>query len=272
VTVHKDRLFGKDEQTTYRLTLLDDRVAQAEPFERDLVDFLFHDVAEGSTFVLSELKDLAKDRRVEFAKGYTAWQKAVKDEGERREYLVSKASLMAFLGTAAAFVGIGAAVVAAVFSGWLWFFLGVPVCLALLFAARAIKRRSNEAAELHAQYAALERYLKDFGRMQEKPPDAVVLWERFLVYAVVFGIADEVVKAMRVRVPDVVTDPAFGPSYLLWFGMPGDGGGLSAFGELHESFGEAVSVATSSSSSGGGGGGFSGGGGGGGGGGGFGAG
>ena len=37
-----------------------------------------------------------------------------------------------------------------------------------------------------------ERYLKDFGRLDEKPPDAVVLWEQFLIFAVVFGIADKV--------------------------------------------------------------------------------
>ena len=193
-------------------------------------------------------------------------------EGEQRGYLDPQADRMAFVASAFAFVAIVAAGAAAVFSGFWWFFLGVPVGLVLIFVARAVKRRSQEAAELHAQYAALERYLKDFGRLQEKPPDAIVLWEQFLIFAVVFGIADQVAKAMTVKVPEVVNDPAFRTPYILWWGMPGDGGGLSAFGELHQSFSQAVSVATSSSSSGsGGGGGFSGGGGGGGGGGGFGA-
>ncbi len=194
-------------------------------------------------------------------------------EGERRGYLDPQADRMAFVASAFAFVAIVAAGAAAVFSGFWWFFLGVPVGLVLIFVARAVKRRSQEAAELHAQYAALERYLKDFGRLQEKPPDAIVLWEQFLIFAVVFGIADQVAKAMTVKVPEVVNDPAFRTPYLLWWGMPGEGGGgLSAFNELHQSFSQAVSVATSSSSSGsGGGGGFSGGGGGGGGGGGFGA-
>ena len=157
------------------------------------------------------------------------------------------------------------------FSGLFWFWLGVPVGLLLAYLAKAIKRRSLEAAELHAQYAALERYLKDFGRLDEKPPDAIVLWEQFLIYAVVFGCADQVVKAMSKKLPELLEDPGFQSTYFVFWGMP-DGGGLSAFDSLHDSFGEAVSVATSSSSSGsGGGGGFSGGGGGGGGGGGFGA-
>jgi uncharacterized membrane protein len=142
----------------------------------------------------------------------------------------------------------------------------------LIGLSRTIKRRSNEAAELFAQYGALKRYMKDFGRMQEKPPDAVVLWEQFLVYAVVFGIADQVVKDMQLRIPEVVQDPAFGRMYWLMFPMHGGGFADSPFSQMSESFTQSLAVATSSSSSGsGGGGGFSGGGGGGGGGGGFGA-
>jgi uncharacterized membrane protein len=271
VTVHKERLFGKDDTISYKLTLRDERLEELLPYERHLVTFLFHEVAESPSLVLSELKDLATTHRAAFAKGYSSWTTMATKEGERRQYLDAGADRMAFIGGALAFVGAVAAGAAAIFSGWLWFFVSIPVCVVLIFAARAIKRRSQEAAELHAQYAALERYLKDFGRLQEKPPDAVVLWEQFLVYAVVFGIADEVVKAMTVKVPDVIDDPGFRTGYFIWFASPGDGG-MAAFDEMHQSFSAAVSVATSSSSSGsGGGGGFSGGGGGGGGGGGFGA-
>jgi uncharacterized membrane protein len=271
VTVHKERLLGKDETISYQLTLHDERLGELLPYERHLVTFLFHEIAESPTLVLSELKDLAKTHRTAFAKGYSTWTSMVTHEAERRKFLDAQADRMAFTGAALGFVGAVAAGAVAIFSGWLWFFAGIPVCVVLIFVSRAIKRRSQEAAELDAQYLALERYLKDFGRLQEKPPDAVILWEQFLVYAVVFGIADEVTKAMTVKVPEVVDDPAFRTGYFIWFAAPGDGG-VAAFSEMHESFAAAVSVATSSSSSGsGGGGGFSGGGGGGGGGGGFGA-
>jgi uncharacterized membrane protein len=272
VVVQEDGIFGSKDTTTYKLTLHDERLAELLGYERQLCTFLFHEIAGGDTLVLSELKDLAKTQRTAFAGGFRTWKDKVEKEGERRGYLDPQADRMAFAASAFAFVAIVAAGAAAVFSGFWWFLLGVPVGVALIFVARAVKRRSPEAAELHAQYAALERYLKDFGRLDEKPPDAVALWEQFLIYAVVFGIADQVAKAMTIKVPEVVNDPAFRTPYILWWGIPGDGGGLSAFSEMHQSFSQAVSVATSSSSSGsGGGGGFSGGGGGGGGGGGFGA-
>jgi uncharacterized membrane protein len=272
VVVVQDGLFRDSEKVTYKLTLHDERLEELLDYERQLCKFLFHQMADGNELVLSELKTIAQTHRSSFAKGYQTFKSKVEKEGEQRGYLDPKADRMAFTASAWAFVAMVAAGAAAVFSGFWWFFAGIPLCVVLIIMARAVKRRSPEAAELHAQYAALERYLKDFGRLDEKPPDAVVLWEQFLVYAVVFGIADEVTKAMTVKVPDVVGDPAFRTPYLLWWGMPGDSAGLSAFNEIHQSFSSAVSVATSSSSSGsGGGGGFSGGGGGGGGGGGFGA-
>ena len=272
VVVVEDGLFKDSEKVTYKLTLHDDRLEELLEHERQLCKFLFHQMADGNELVLSELKEIAKTHRASFAKGFQTWKSKVQKEGEQRGYLDAKADRMAFTASAWAFVAMVAAGAAAVFGGFWWFFAGIPVCIVVILVARVVKRRSPEAAELHAQYAALERYLKDFGRLDEKPPDAIVLWEQFLVYAVVFGIADQVTKAMTVKVPEVVNDPGFRTPYLLWWGMPGDRAGLSAFNEIHDSFSSAVSVATSSSSSGsGGGGGFSGGGGGGGGGGGFGA-
>lgn len=270
VEVEEKGLLGPRTETTYRLTLQEDRLGGLESLERDLVDLLFDEMAESPSFVLSELRDLVKERRTTVAAGYKEWADKVKKAGEERGFLDAKADRMAFVGAALGFAAAVASAAAAVFSQFWWFFIGLAVSVLLIFLARAIKRRSAEAAELHAQYLALKRYMKDFGRMDEKPPDAVVLWEHFLVYAVVFGIADQVVKAMQVRIPEVVQDPAFGRMHWLMFPMPGGGG--SPFSEMSESFTQAVAVATSSSSSGsGGGGGFSGGGGGGGGGGGFGA-
>jgi uncharacterized membrane protein len=268
----EDGLLGSREETSYRLTLQEDKLGGQLDFERDLVDLLFNEMAQSSSFVLSELKDMVKKRRASVAMGYKSWVGKVQAEGERHGYLDAKADRMAFAGAAVSFVAIVGAGAAAVFSQFWWFLIGVVVGILMVSLSRAIKRRSLEAAELHAQYEALKRYMKDFGRMDEKPPDAVVLWEQFLVYAVVFDMADEVVKAMQVRIPEVVQDPAFGRMYWLMFPMYGAGGGGSPFSEMSQSFTQAVAVATSSSSSGsGGGGGFSGGGGGGGGGGGFGA-
>ena len=263
-------LGGSSSETSYKLTLHEEKLGDLLPYEHHLVNFLFTEIAGGWSFVIADLKDLAKAKRTEFAAGYKAFTDMVGDEGTSRGYLNAEADRMAFTGAAFGFIAAVAAGVAGVFGRFYWALIGLPVGIALIFVSRSIKRRSDEAAELYAQYQALRRYMKDFGRMDEKPPDSVVLWQQFLVYAVVFDMADHVAKTMQVKVPDVMQDPAFRTMTFMMIAQPGMG--PSPFNAIDQSFGQAVAVATSNSSSGvGGGGGFSGGGGGGGGGGGFGA-
>ena len=267
----RDGFFGDKEEITYRLTRHEDREADLLDYERRLLKLFFDELGHSDTVIVSELKELAKKHRSSVASGWNVWKNKVTAEAESRGFLDPTADRMAFTGSALSFVAMVAAGAAGLLGEYYLFLLGIPVGIGLIYTSRSIKRRSQEAAELHAQYAALERYLKDFGRLDEKPPDAVVLWQQFHIYAVVFGIAGQVTKALSAKLPQLIEEPAFRNTYFIYWGMP-DGGGMSAFDSLHSSFNEAVSVATSSQSSGsGGGGGFSGGGGGGGGGGGFGA-
>ena len=102
---------------------------------------------------------------------------------------------------------------------WQWELLvPVAVCVGFAVASPVMSRRSREAAELHAQLKALDRYLRDFGRLHEKPPAAAVLWERYLVMAVVFGIATQVIEQMRIHVPQMASDPEF--TSVFWFTTP----------------------------------------------------
>jgi len=124
-----------------------------------------------------------------------------------------------------------------------------------------MNRRSREGNELYRTYVAVRDFLRDFSRLEEAPPSSVILWNRFLVLAVIFGIAEEVIEQLRVRLPDVIKDPGFQTSY--WWIYAG-GYGHSPVASLSESFATASQVAASEmSSASGGGGGFSGGGGGG---------
>jgi uncharacterized membrane protein len=131
-----------------------------------------------------------------------------------------------------------------------------------VFAARRTGwvRRTPEGALLRARWEAFRRYLRDFSRLEEAPPIALDLWDRYLVYAVALGVAEEVLEAARLRAPEELERA----SSIYWYGHHGYTGGSTenAFAGLTS----ALSGAFAPPSSSGGGGGFSGGGGGGGGG------
>lgn len=138
-----------------------------------------------------------------------------------------------------------------------------------------LRRRTAAGAQRHAEWAGLKRYLQDFSQLEDAPSGHLVLYERYLVAAVALGVADELIDALRVKMPQVANDPTFATWYV--GSRVGGVGGFSSLGDFSSNLSSATASSfrpppSSSRSSGGGfSGGFSGGGGGGGGGGGFGA-
>ena len=73
------------------------------------------------------------------------------------------------------------------------------VSILLLIYTATAKKRTIKGAEEYAKWAALKRFLKDFGRMDEKELPEVALWEKYLVYAVVLGCAKKLSKTMKIK-------------------------------------------------------------------------
>ena len=245
--------------------------AHLTTIDAGLLDFVFGTAEYGDSISLSELTNWAELNTASFQSAMKAWRQTVRDEVDKQGFLEQsgqKAQLQTlFCGIAVLALSI---ILGVVSRTWVAPGAGGAVGLFMIVTCTAMKRRTPAAATLHAQYTGLYNYMRDFGRLQEKPPEAVVLWESYLVLAVVFGIAHKVADQMSVRVPEVLADPGFHGTYGWAFAASGFSG--HSFSAFSSGFGAAVAAGTpsSSGSSGGGfGGGFSGGGGGGGGGGAF---
>lgn len=127
-------------------------------------------------------------------------------------------------------------------------------------------RARTKIAQLEsARWSAFRRYLTDFPRLEDAPPVSIVLWERYLVYGIAFGIAEQVLQAAHLQMPEEMQKQ----SSLYWIGSGNQFGASAtalAISDLNSGFGSALSPPSSSGSGGGGGFGSGGGGGGGGGG------
>lgn len=243
---------------------------QVSALDTELLDLLFGKVAAGKpTLVLSDIETYAKANAQTFSSAVAAWKASAEAEADKLGLFETESwSRQVGIFVLAAFVA-GFSIAGIFMSGTGWSAcVAMPVALALSVVGVYMRRRSRAGNELYRQYAAVRDYLKDFSRLDEAPPTSVILWNRFIVLAVVFGIAEQVIEQLRIKVPQVVADPAFQTSYW-WAYSSGHGSPVHA---VSSSFVSAASVAKSEmSSASGGGGGFSGGGGFGGGGGGFGA-
>ncbi|ODS40858.1 MAG: hypothetical protein A7315_07380 [Candidatus Altiarchaeales archaeon WOR_SM1_79] len=96
----------------------------------------------------------------------------------------------------------------------------------------------------YEKWKAFEHFLTDFSQMERYPPASVVLWGHFIVYATALGIADKVIKNMRLILPEEEVESM----------------GIYAYPGVASSFNHALNSGISTATAGSGGGGFSGGG------------
>lgn len=61
------------------------------------------------------------------------------------------------------------------------------------------KKRTIVGAEEYKQWKALKNYLNDFGKFSDKEVPDIILWEKYLVYATLFGCAKKIIKTMKVE-------------------------------------------------------------------------
>lgn len=110
------------------------------------------------------------------------------------------------------------------------------------------------------QWKAFKKYMEDFSYLNEKEVPQLVLWEKYLVFATAFGIADKVLKQLKVKYPELNNQDNLN-NMILFSIMSGPNGLNTDFiSSLNTSTTHMYSSTYSSDS--GGGGGFSGGGGG----------
>jgi uncharacterized membrane protein YgcG len=199
------------------LSLDRSRLGRADDLTQPLVRLLDEAIGSGS-MTMDELRRWAAANAQRFRGGVDTWRDGVRQRA-RALGLVEKgwggrAALAAAATGLAAILAAGLALLS-----WQWeLLIPAAACIGFCVASPVMRRRSREAAELHARFKALDRYLRDFGRLHEKPAAAAVLWERYLVMAVVFGIATQVIEQMRIHVPQVTSDPEF--TAVFWFTTP----------------------------------------------------
>lgn len=115
---------------------------------------------------------------------------------------------------------------------------------------------TQEGVNESEKWKGLKKYMEEFSMLDKREVPEIVIWEKFLVYATAFGIADKVLKQLKIVYPDIENTIDVNTYSYMYLMMHTD---------FSSSFSNSISSSMSSaySSASGGGGGFSGGGGGG---------
>ncbi|MDI6860995.1 MAG: DUF2207 domain-containing protein [Caldisericia bacterium] len=138
----------------------------------------------------------------------------------------------------------------------------------LILISTFMPRRSLIGAKEFNKWNAFKKFLKDFSNLKEAIPLSIILWEKYLIYATLFGISERVLNELKYLIPKLDESEIRKSSLfsIAYHGGVYDFSGISTnLNSLVSTFNSMSKIAASSLSSSGGGGGFSGGGGGGGG-------
>jgi len=235
------------------------------------------DLSESEAYFFNFLKGYSVDNQLDFSdlkkslkkseskakafnSKYNAYQSIVKDNVKARGYFKTTGYLFALL--LGILLGIGGIVLtpimiahptadlqmlAAVLSG-----IYLLTAAVIFFLPKDVFGKwTKEGLTYYRKWINLKKFLEEFSLMSEYPPDSVIVWEEFLVYATAFGIADKVEKALKKLVPKEQWERQ--SNHSLMYGAYGYGLGYN-IGSVRN-----VALQTVSKSSSGSGGGFSGG-------------
>lgn len=204
-------------KNNYRFTLVNrDNTTDTEDV---LLDFLFETVGKENTFTSEQLDKYAKGSRTyaTFQSKYTNWLRCVRKEGEQKGFYEKNGLPIVS--------GIFILLIALFFSFAIYYYqvdfilgyLVFPLSLIYLLYSLFLKKRTIKGNEDYVRWKAFKNFLEDFGTFELKELPEIVLWERYLVYAAVFGLTTEVEKAMNTKIkeyPEYVASSYYYPSWV----------------------------------------------------------
>lgn len=68
--------------------------------------------------------------------------------------------------------------------------------------AKKLNVLTQKGIDMQEQWKGLKKYMEDFSMLDKREVPELVIWEKYLVYATAFGIADKVIKQLKIVYPN----------------------------------------------------------------------
>lgn len=178
-------------------------VSEAEGF---LLTWFFEEIGGDGQVTVEEINKSAKKNYDKFLNNYTKWRGLVKKEGSSLAFF-ENGSAGKVKATLYALIGIFLTVISLQFVEVSYIQMPVfIVSIASVIYFVTITKRTEVGNEQFLRWIGLKNFLKDFGKFSARDLPNVVLWEKYLVYALVFGLAGKLAKTMSIRFTEMTGD------------------------------------------------------------------
>lgn len=180
--------------------------------ENILIAFLFDSVGKNKVnennkkiFTTKDLKNYASGSKTctTFIKSYTAWKESVIDDGIAEEFFETSNKPKLFGLIILIFAVILLFLIIQFKVDFILAYIVIFIALIFFIISLAIYKKTIKGSLHHAKWNAFRNFLRDFGSFNIKELPEIILWERYLVYATIFGLASKVEKAMNVYIKEM---------------------------------------------------------------------
>lgn len=183
----------------YILTKAENFVNPLTGLEGDILNFLFYTIGDGKTVSLGEIKRYGKKEKTakDFLNHFDTWKNNVINDAEQYNFFEKNKKFVPIL-----------LIVIITFISTLLFMnisevLSVIAPIIGIISIAIILRMSKKTKSGMLEYKkwqSFKKFLTDFGRFDEKELPEIILWEKYLVYATIFGVADKLEKTMKIKI------------------------------------------------------------------------
>ncbi len=171
-----------------------------------LMHLLFDNTDDEKSITTKTLRDYPNKNITarELKNKYALWNQAVINEAQDRSYFTETTKYAGFLRMFPyifciffSFCSVGNDTPL----GMVLFFISL-ICARTFRNPKSVVsyKLTSEGNKYYPLWLGLKKFMLDFGKMDDKELPEVALWEKYLVYATMFGIADKVQKVLKLKV------------------------------------------------------------------------
>lgn len=171
--------------------------------EKILIKWLFKKIGNGTEVKLNEIKKEAKRNHSLFLGQYEKWKNEVLVEANSYNFFEDNSTIKTYsilysiLGIVLFIFSINYPV-----NPIFEIILVLAVIISIIYFA-LITKRTKHGNEDYQKWLGLKRFLKDFGNFKARDLPQIALWEKYLVYASVFGIAKKLSDKMKLKINEI---------------------------------------------------------------------
>ncbi len=195
----------------YVLTLVNEENISEN--EKILLNLLFGIIGNNKQVSMKQIKNYAKNEKSAqtFLSCFNIWKSRAKEEALKEEFYEkhNKVKVVGIL--LALLVGI---ICYMDINAELFYIVTLLDFLLAIFALiyfLAFSKKTKKGIEHYTKWKAFKKFLKDFGRFQEKELPEVKLWGQYLIYAHILGCAKELEKEMQIKLNAMEEGVAYDP-------------------------------------------------------------